>query len=87
LAVLLAGALPSYLPEKVHGGVANSGTMLPPISKGRIQQVSIGFLVLAGIDILIGQKPLAMIFAGVAIALSLGAGYLTRGSSKSGKGR
>jgi len=67
--------------------VANSWPMLPPISKGRIQQVSIGFLVLAGVDILIGQKSLAMIFAGVAIALSLGAGYLTRGSSKSGKGR
>jgi hypothetical protein len=61
--------------------------MLPAMSKTTIQRVAIGFLVLAGIDIFLGQKPLAMIFAGLAIALSLGAGYLARGSSKSGKDR
>jgi hypothetical protein len=61
--------------------------MMPRFSKATLQRVSIAFLVLAIIDIVIGQKTLGMVFAGLAIALSLGAGYLSRDSSKPGKGR
>jgi hypothetical protein len=74
-------------PEKVRGAAANRWTMLPRMSKGTVQRVSIAFLVLAIIDIVIGQKTLGMVFAALAIALSLGAGYLSRDSSKPGKGR
>jgi hypothetical protein len=55
--------------------------------KVTLQRVSIACLILAGVDIVLGQKTLAMVFAGVAIALSLGAGYLGRDGRKNGKGR
>ena len=57
------------------------------MSKATVQRVSIAFLILAIVDIVIGQKTLGMVFAGLAIALSLGAGYLSRDASKSGKDR
>ncbi len=44
--------------------------------KATAQRIAIICLVLAGVDIVMGQKTLAMIFAGVAIAISLGAGLL-----------
>ena len=53
--------------------------------KATAQRIAIVCLVLAGVDIALGQKTLAMIFAGVAIAISLGAGYLT--GRKNGKRR
>lgn len=57
------------------------------MSKKTVGRVSIGFLILAGVDIFIGQRDLAMVFAGVAIALSLGAPFLARLGNKNGKGR
>jgi hypothetical protein len=53
--------------------------------KATAQRIAIVCLVLAGVDIFLGQKTLAMIFAGVAIAISLGAGFLA--GRKNGKGR
>jgi hypothetical protein len=47
------------------------------------QRIAIACLILAGVDILLGQKTLAMVFAGVAIAISLGAGLLA--GRKNGK--
>jgi hypothetical protein len=57
------------------------------MSKKTIQRVAIGFLVLAGVDIVLHQRDLAMVFAGVAIALSLGANAIARATDRSGKGR
>ena len=51
------------------------------------QRLAIGFLVLAGVDVLMGQKMLATVFAGLAIAISLGAGFLARKARRSGSGR
>ncbi len=56
-------------------------------SKQVVQRVAIAFLILAAVDMFAGQKPLAMVCAGLAIALSLGAGAISRGKSTSGKGR
>ena len=53
--------------------------------KATAQRIAIVCLVLAGLDIVLGQKDLAMIFAGIAIALGLGAGLL--GGRRNGKGR
>jgi hypothetical protein len=44
--------------------------------KATAQKIAIVCLVLAGVDIVLGQKNLAMVFAAVAIAISLGAGIL-----------
>jgi len=57
------------------------------VPKATAQRLAIGFLVLAAFDMIVGQKTLAMIFAVLAIAISLGAGVLARGKSKTGKGR
>ena len=54
--------------------------------KATAQRIAIVCLVLAALDVFMGQKTLAMIFAGVAIAISLGAGFLARGARKNGKG-
>lgn len=51
------------------------------------QRLAIALLVLAALDMLAGQKTLAMIFAALAIAISLGAGFLARSARKNGKGR
>jgi hypothetical protein len=55
------------------------------VPKATAQRIAIACLILAGVDIVLGQKTLAMIFAGVAIAVSLGAGFLA--GRKNGKGR
>jgi hypothetical protein len=57
------------------------------IPKATVQRIAIVCLILAAFDAIAGQKTLAMIFAGVAIAISIGANFLARGSRKSGKGR
>jgi hypothetical protein len=58
------------------------------MSKQTIQRVAIGFLILAGLDIvLLHQRDLGMIFAAIAIALSLGANAIARATDRTGKGR
>jgi len=57
------------------------------VPKATLQRIAIACLILAAFDGVMGQKTLAMVFAAVAIALSLGAGFLARGARKSGKGR
>jgi hypothetical protein len=57
------------------------------IPKVTAQRLAIGFLVLAAFDMFAGQKTLAMICAVVAIAISLGSGFLARAASKNGKDR
>jgi LPXTG-motif cell wall-anchored protein len=44
--------------------------------KATAQRIAIVCLVLAGVDIALGQKTLAMVFAGAAILVSLGAGLM-----------
>lgn len=56
------------------------------VPKATLQRIAIACLILAAFDGVMGQKTLAMVFAGVAIVLSLGAGFLARGARKSGKG-
>ena len=46
------------------------------IRKVTAQRIAIAFLILAGIDIVLGQKTLAMVCAALAIAISLGANFL-----------
>jgi hypothetical protein len=53
--------------------------------KATANRIAIVCLILAGVDIVLGQRTLAMVFAGVAIAISLGAGFLA--GRKNGKGR
>jgi len=55
--------------------------------KATAQRIAIACLILAVFDVFMGQKTLAMIFAGAAIAISLGAGFLARAGRKNGKGR
>jgi len=46
--------------------------------KFTVQRLAIAFLVLAGLDVLLGQKMLGTVFAVLAIALSLGSPYLEK---------
>ena len=55
--------------------------------KATAQRIAIVCLILAVFDAIAGQRTLAMVFAAVAIAISLGAGFLARGTRNSGKGR
>jgi hypothetical protein len=55
--------------------------------KATAQRLAVGLLVLAAFDMFAGQKTLAMIFAALAVAISLGAGFLARSARKNGKGR
>jgi hypothetical protein len=55
--------------------------------KFTLQRLAIAFLVLAGLDVLMGQRVLGTIFAVLAIAISLGAGPLERARRNSGKDR
>ena len=57
------------------------------IPKLTAQRVAIIFLILAVFDAIAGQRVLAMVCAGVAIVISLAAGFLARGPRKNGKGR
>jgi hypothetical protein len=51
--------------------------------KTTVQKIATICIVLAVVDILLGQRTLAMVFAGAGIVVSLASSYLTR---KSGKG-
>ena len=84
------------MPEKVHGAAAKPSAMppkdKPPVPrpgfpKAPAQRIAIACLALAVFDAVLGQKTLAMVFAAVAIAISLGSGLLARATRKSGKGR
>jgi O-methyltransferase involved in polyketide biosynthesis len=55
--------------------------------KATAQRIAIACLILAVFDGFMGQKTLAMVFAGVAIAVSLGSGLYARAMRKNGKGR
>jgi hypothetical protein len=55
------------------------------IPKVTLQRVAIVCLVLAAFDAIAGQRVLAMVFAGVAIAISVAANVLA--GRKNGKGR
>jgi hypothetical protein len=59
----------------------------PGVPKVTAQRIAIAFLVLAVFDAIAGQKTLAMVCAGIAIVLSLGASFLKRGGRKNGRGR
>jgi hypothetical protein len=55
--------------------------------KFTLQRLAIAFLVLAGLDVFMGQRVLGTVFAALAIAISLGAGPLERARRSSGKDR
>jgi hypothetical protein len=55
--------------------------------KATAQRIAIVCLILAVFDAIAGQKTLAMVFAVIAIAISLGSGFLARARRKNGKGR
>lgn len=57
------------------------------IPKATAQRIAIVCLVLAVFDAIAGQRVLAMVLAGVAIVISLAAGFLARGARKNGKDR
>ena len=57
------------------------------IPKLTAQRVAIICLILAVFDAIAGQRVLAMVFAGVAIVISLASGFLARAARKNGKGR
>jgi hypothetical protein len=57
------------------------------IRRATLNKIAIAFLILAVFDMLVGQKTLATVCAGIAIALSLGAPLISGSSSKNGKGR
>jgi hypothetical protein len=55
--------------------------------KATAQRIAIVCLILAAFDAFSGQRTLAMVFAGVAIAISLVANLRGRGDRKNGKDR
>ncbi len=57
------------------------------IPKATVQRLAIGFLVLAGFDLVAGQRTLAYVCAGLAIVMSLGAGAIARAMRKPRSGR
>ncbi|MGA2393594.1 MAG: hypothetical protein ABSH03_09620 [Candidatus Lustribacter sp.] len=57
------------------------------IPRASLNRIAIAFLILAVFDMIVGQKTLASICAGIAIALSLLAPLISGRSSKNRKGR
>jgi hypothetical protein len=57
------------------------------VPKITAQRVAIVCLILAVFDAIAGQRMLAMVLAGVAIVISLAAGFLGRAGRKNGKDR
>ena len=57
------------------------------LPRATLNRIAIAFLILAVFDMIVGQKTLASVCAGIAIALSLAGPLISGRSSKSGKGR
>jgi hypothetical protein len=57
------------------------------LRRATLNRIAIAFLILAVVDMLVGQKTLASVCAAIAIVLSLAAPYISGPANKSGKGR